>query len=548
MMFSELCNVLDRLDSNPGHLVSIDLISDVLKDLEEEEIPPAIRLILNEPAPIWNPDYSPLDPRMVIDVAIEKSGLSRRDFLRLVVENNDLSSAIEIALMKQEESHRNKRMNMSVTEVYSLVRELSNGSARKSSCFLDQMRETFDVLRPNEVKHLLKSLIFEGRFRSSEGILEESISTLSAIELSEVRRKNAIVSDVALVGKVALRKGREDFCKLSLEIFRPIKPMTAVVAQSLEEASKEYGELVSYEFKPDGIRVQIHKRGDRVRFFDRKLKDISPLLPDLARNIIDNIQEESTVLEGEVVAKDTRERLGPYSALMGELRSREMNRASTPKTHIDLELFDVLILDGRDMMSMTYNNRRGILSKISGETQVTSQIQIDDLDEAHSFYTEAIKHGYEGLVAKHPYSIYVPGIRTRYWAKIRESPNNLDLVIMSIFSPSEDKMKHETYLLGSNDLRTGQFVPVAKCCEGLSEDERNWLSMKLEEVTLEKTSEGSIVLPRIVLEVSFRSVKRNTSMPGGYWLESPVATRVRIDKSPKEIDSLQWVEKLAGET
>ena len=169
------------------------------------------------------------------------------------------------------------------------------------------------------------------------------------------------------------------------------------------------------------------------------------------------------------------------------------------------------------------------------------------MDEACSFYAEAINHGYEGLVAKHPYSIYVPGVRTRYWAKIRESPNNLDLVIMFVYSSSSDESKREAYLLGSNDLRTRQLVPVAKCSQGLSEDEKRWLSVRLEDVTLEKTNEGSTVLPRIVLEVSFRGIRRDPSTPGGYWIDSPTATRVRVDKSPKEIDSLQWVEKLAGE-
>ena len=376
-------------------------------------------------------------------------------------------------------------------------------------------------------------------------MLEESISSLSSIRLPEVRYKNALVNDVALIGHVALSKKRETFSELSLEVLRPVKPMTAITSQSVGEINREFAGLVSYEFKPDGIRVQIHKVGEKVRFFDRKLKDISHLLPNLRQRIVDDIKMDSAVLEGELICRDAQGRPRPYDVLIGEMRSREMRTNSTPKTPLDLELFEVLHLNGQDLMDVVYNQRRKILSETSERIPLINQMQTNDPVEANEFFAKAIEHGYEGLIAKHLHSTYVPGIRTRFWAKIRESSNNLDLVIMSVYPPSRKGDTCEAYLLGSRDLRSNRFIPVAKCRKGLSSKERRWLNRRLESVTLERTGKGRFVLPRVVLEVSFKNIRRDLSLPGGYWLVSPKATRVRIDKSPKEIDSLQWIQRLA---
>lgn len=548
MLFSSFCESVDILDSNPGSFVLVGLISDLLQHLREEEIYPAIRLLLDEPKPKWSLRHSPLDARTLVNVACDKSGLSKENFLRIVDQTNDLGEAIEIALAnRRSRSLNTQETMMTIEEAYLLIRRLLEKISNKDSQFSNQLEALFDTLHPNEVKILVRNLILQGSSQPFEEILEESISAASSIELSEVRRKNALVNDIALIGQVALSGEREDFSGLGLEILRPIKPMTAITAQNIEEINKKYSGYVSYEFKPDGIRVQIHKLRDQVQFFDRKLQNISHLLPVLARTIIENVKAENAVLEGELVCKDSQGELRPYSDLIGELRYRELGENSTPRAPIDLELFEVLHLDGQDMMDTIYISRREVLSEISGGIQVIQQIQTEDMIEAKSFYDEAIKDGYEGLLAKHLFSTYLPGVRTRFWAKIRKSPKNLDLVIMFIHPDPNDSNRSESYLLGSRDLRTNRLVPVAKCEEGLSKDERKWLDKRLEKVTLDRTDKGWFVLPRVVLEVSFEDINKDTSFPGGYWLDAPRAIRVRVDKSLREIDSFQWIERLAEE-
>ncbi|UCD73287.1 MAG: hypothetical protein JSW01_01215 [Candidatus Bathyarchaeota archaeon] len=546
--FSRLCDTADRLDSNPGFLVSVGLISVLLQDLEKEEIYPAIRFLLNEPIPIWSQGYPPLNVKKLVDTVCDKSVLSKKSFLRFVDQTHDLAEVIAIALKNRRDKSPNVcPTKMTVVEAYTIIRRLLERSNYKVDQSTDQLEYLFDVLSPNEVKHFVRNLLLERRPQSYEEILEKSISQLSSIELSEISRKNALVNDVALVGQVALSGEREDFSRLSLEILRPIKPMTAITAQSIEETNKEYSGFVSYEFKPDGIRVQIHKLGNQVRFFDRKLHDISHLLPVLTRTIVENVKAKNAVLEGELVCRDDRGELRPYSVLIGELRSREIGGNSTLRTPIDLELFEVLHLDGQDMMDTVYTSRRKMLLEISGRIKIIQQIRTDDPAKAESFYNDAIKSGYEGLLAKHLFSIYLPGVRTKFWAKIKESLKNLDLVIMFVHPDPNDSDRSESYLLGSRDLRTNQLVPITKCGEGLSEDERKWLDRKLEKVTLDRTDKGWFVLPGVVLEVSFEDINKDTSFPGGYWLDAPRAIRVRVDKSLREIDSLQWIERLAEE-
>jgi len=548
MLFSELCDTSDRLDSNPGHTVSIALVSDCLQGLERYEVYPAIRLILNEPTPIWDQGFSPLDVRTLASTACEKSGLSRKSLSSLIEQTNDLATAIELAFARRRKRPQDRqKTGTTIKEAYLRIRELIKDRHDHKAPPSDMLSEFLDTLRPNEVRFLVRNLLFEGRINSYEGILEESISRLSSIDLSEVKHKNALVNDIALVGQVVLSEGIEGFSKLSLKVLRPIKPMTAVTAQDIVDTSEEYRGLVGYEFKPDGIRAQIHKLKDKVRFFDRRLKDISHLLPDLAQKIVENINAETAVLEGEVVSRNSSGKLTPYTELIGELRSRELGHDPTLQRYVDLGLFDILLLNNQNLMGTTYTRRRELLTRISGRIQVINQIETTDSKEAESFYSKAVEDGYEGVIAKHLYSTYIPGVRTRYWAKIRESPKTLDLVILFVYPPLEKEDISQAYLLGSRDLRANRLVPVAKCSEGLSPDERIWLDKKLEGVTLKETGKGRFVLPRVVLEVSFLKVKRCSSTPGGYWLDSPEAVRVRFDKSPREIDSLQWIRKLAQE-
>ncbi len=548
MLFSELCEVSDRLDSKPGYIVSIDLVSEWLQTLKPGEVYPAIRLMLNDPTPVWGQDYSPLNVRILVDLTCKKSGLPEKRLSKLITQTKDLSTAIELALESRKRRLQNtQKMGITVKEIYLTIRELLEQTPDRDNQSFDELERLFDTMRPNEVKHLVRNLILEGHIGSCEGILEEAISKLSSIELSEIKHRNALVNDIALIGQAALSKGKESLSELRLEVLRPIRPMTAVTAQNIEETNKEYQGLVGYEFKPDGIRVQIHKSGDNVRFFDRKLRNISHLLPDLTRRIVDNIGVENAILEGEIIPRDSQGKPAPYSVLVGELRSRELGQSPTPGVFIDLELFELLFLDNQNLLGITYTCRRQILVETSGKIPVISQIQTADPREAESFYSKALENGYEGLLAKHLYSTYIPGIRTPFWAKIKESPKNLDLVITSVCPFLKRKNNGQVYLLSSRDLRTNRFIPVAECSEGLSTDERRWLDKKLEEVTLEETKKGSFVLPKIVLEISFKAISRVPSAPGGYWLDSPRAIRVRLDKSPREIDSLQWIKKLAEE-
>jgi len=166
-----------------------------------------------------------------------------------------------------------------------------------------------------------------------------------------------------------------------------------------------------YEEKYDGYRAMAYKDGARVRIVSRNLKDLTRQFEEVAEAVA-RLRAKRLILDGEIAVFD--ERLVSHLAYIRGSRSEE--EILTPPV---LVAFDCLFARGKDLRREPLRRRRTILEKelagAEGPILVARRLAPDGL----AAWEEVKAHGWEGLIAKDPASIYEPGARTRSWIKFK---------------------------------------------------------------------------------------------------------------------------------
>jgi DNA ligase-1 len=272
-----------------------------------------------------------------------------------------------------------------------------------------------------------------------------------------------VCGDIGEVAEKLKTQGIESLEKAGFSVFRPVKLMLAQTAQSVREALTEEGGAAAFEYKYDGARVQIHKQSGVVCIFSRRLTDVTESLPDIVEAVKQNIQADSAIIEGEVIALDSAGYPIAFQHLMRRFKRTREVVGMREKIPLTLYLFDILFLNGESLIAHTYLRRRQILAETAGKIALTNQIVTDQPESAEAFLGYAVAAGHEGLMAKKLDSPYTPGRRGKRWLKIKTVLEPLDLVITAAeYGYGRRKGWLSDYYLGARDPESGEFLDVGK--------------------------------------------------------------------------------------
>jgi DNA ligase-1 len=318
--------------------------------------------------------------------------------------------------------------------------------------------------------------------------------------------------------------------------------MLAQMADDVAGALAEHDGRTAFEYKYDGARVQIHKSGDKVRIYSRRLTDVTDSLPEVVEMIKGNVRASEAILEGEVIAVDHLGSPIAFQHLMRRFRRVHSIEDMVERIPVRLYLFDILYIDGKSMISTSYLQRRQILSENVGRVPLTVQTVTADVKEAQRFLEEAMSEGNEGLMAKRVDSGYTPGIRGKRWLKIKPVLEPLDLAIVAAeYGYGRRHGWLSDYYLAARDAATGEFLPVGKTFKGLTDAEIIGMTKRLKELAVKRERGRVVVLPRVVVEVAYNEIQRSPKYECGMALRFARITRVREDKAPDEVDTIQKV-------
>ena len=312
--------------------------------------------------------------------------------------------------------------------------------------------------------------------------------------------------------------------------------MLAGTADSEAEAVAELGEC-GLEFKLDGARVQIHRRGEEVRIYSRRLNEVTPAVPELAERAL-SLPATELILEGEAIALRPDGTPHPFQTTMRRFGRRlevERVRETLPLT---LVLFDLLFLDGASLIDRPYRERIALLDQAVPSELVVRRLITGSAEAATAFLREALDQGHEGIMAKALDAPYDAGQRGRRWLKVKPV-RTLDLVVLAAeWGHGRRKGWLSNLHLGARDEATGGFVMLGKTFKGMTDEMLAWQTTRLLE--LEQSREGHVVWvrPELVVEVAFNDLQASPQYPGGLALRFARIKGYRPDKSPADADTI----------
>jgi DNA ligase 1 len=392
--------------------------------------------------------------------------------------------------------------------------------------------------RATEPEAAFVKRLFTGELRQGAlaGLMIDAVAKAAGVPGPLARRALMLSGDLSRTAELALTRGADGLREVGLMIFRPILPMLASTAASAGEAVGSFARS-SVEWKLDGIRIQVHRRGDEVRIYTRNLNDRTETLPGIV-DAVRALDLSQAVFDGEALWMLEH---GP--ATFQETVS-QIDADGAPEGIVTF-LFDVLHLDGEDLLDAPLEERAARLERVASHLRIPSRLTSDP-GEAQRVLEDALEAGHEGVVVKDAASPYIAGRRGKAWRKVKPV-RTYDLVVLGAeWGHGRRRGWLSNLHLGARDPRTGEFLMVGKCFKGLTDELLEWQTHEL--LAREAAREGIAVLvrPELVVEIALDGVQTSTRYPGGVALRFARVKRYRPDKDAVEADTIGDLRALAG--
>jgi len=515
--FQDLAQLCRDLEQTTSRNEKAERIGELLKNLKRDEISPAVRMIVGKIFPDW-------DERV-----LEVSG---RTVWKLLPKQRQRQAALLPSHLTILEAYRN----------FSEIAAASGpGSRTKKERVIESLLGEANSL---EAEYLTRMLLHEMRIGVVEGVMLEAIAKASGSNITLVRRAMMILGDLGEVADLALTGGKTALEQVTIRLFRPVRLMMAEMSYDLSEIFGEHRSGTAFEFKFDGARIQVHKNDREVRIFSRRLTDVTRSLPDVVETIQKEVRADEALVEGEVVAVGPNLKPLPFQELMRRFRRAHEIGHAVREIPLKLYLFDILYLNGRQLIDLRYEERWALLSEICPPEILAERIVTGDLDEVQRFLAKAMNAGHEGLMAKALDSPYVLGVRGRNWFKIKPA-DQLDLVIVAAdWGYGRRSGWLSNYHLAARDEASGTYLEVGKTFKGLTDDEFEWMTRRLQQLKISEGEYTVSVKPELVVEVAYNEIQKSPHYKSGFALRFARIVRIREDKRPEEADTIERMRTL----
>jgi ATP-dependent DNA ligase I len=384
-------------------------------------------------------------------------------------------------------------------------------------------------------------LMGEIRQGALEGVMVDAVSRAANVPLTDVRRAAMLTGDLGATASSALAGGSAALARFRLSLLTPLQPM---LAQSAEDVPSALARIspAAVEWKLDGARIQVHRLGEEVRVFTRNLADVTDRVPEIVAAILE-LPLEAAVFDAEAIALRPDRRPHPFGLTMSRFGSRSRKDLTEFQTQYPLSpfVFDVLHLDGDDLLDRPAADRFAALDEALPESLRVPRIVTGDAEEAERFLDDALARGHEGVMVKALDAPYEAGRRGAGWIKVKRA-DTLDLVVLAAEWGHGRRQGWLSNLhLGARDPETGGFVMLGKTFKGMTDEMLAWQTERFQEIETGREGITVYVRPEIVVEVAFDGLQPSPRYPGGLALRFARVKGYRPDKRADEADTIETV-------
>jgi DNA ligase 1 len=386
-----------------------------------------------------------------------------------------------------------------------------------------------------EQRFLRALLTGELRQGAQEGVVVEAVAKAAEVPRDAVRRALMLSGNLGLVAAAAREGGAGALAAVGLEVGRPIQPMLAAPGDDVGVALERTGPA-AVEYKLDGARLQVHRRGEEVLAFTRSLDDITARVPEVVAAVL-ALPARELVLDGEAIALRPDGRPHPFQVTASRFGTRRAD-GSVPLTPL---FFDLLHLDGEDLIDRPGSERAAALAGLVPAAGIVPRATVDDAAAAGDVLDAALAAGHEGVLVKALDAPYAAGRRGAGWLKVKPR-HTLDLVVLAAeWGHGRRRGWLSNLHLGARDPAGGGFVMLGKTFKGLTDAMLAWQTEHLLGLEVARDDWAVHVRPELVVEIAFDGVQTSPRYPGGVALRFARVLHHRPDKRAAEADTLDAV-------
>ena len=587
MEFKIVAEYFDKIENVSSRLEMTDILEELFEKVPKDEIKKIVYLIQGQIAPNFQGREIGFGEKLISSAISKATGFSRKDVDELFASTGDLGTTAEKMIEKKKQGSL-FTTPLTINKVFGNLERMSTREGEGSQELKKKLlAELFNSASSTESRYIARIPLSNIRLGIGDPTIMDAFAIMIAkqkdkkyLEKNEEERRkikqeyreqieNAynVYSDLGEIAQILKEHGIEGLANVSITPGTPIRPTAAERLPSAKEIIEKLGKC-AVEAKYDGFRVMISKDGDKVKIFSRQSEDITDMFPEIIDAVKTNLKPKKCFVEGEALAFNTEtNEYYPFQITIQRKRKYDIEKKAK-EYPLKLFLFDVVLVDGKNMMNEPFKNRRKTLEEIviPGELIELSEMKIiDDPKTLEEFFEEKIGQGLEGIMAKDLEAPYIAGMRKFSWIKLKRSykgtlDDTLDLVIIGYYKGKGKRTQFGlgALLVAAYNTEKDRFESIAKIGTGMTEDILKELEGMLSKTTSKKKPLRVIsevdpdywVEPKYVIEVRADEITTSPSHScckkkgKGLALRFPRMIKFRLDKKPEQASPNSYVEKM----
>jgi DNA ligase-1 len=544
--YKVLSKAYAELEAMSSTLSKREILSRVFLATPKDLIKRVAYLVIGEIFPPWMQKDLNLADKIAISAISRATGATKDEIISLLKKEGDLGSVASVLMNARKQSVLFTK-SVDVAKVYDSLERIASsegqGSVDKKTALL---AELISNSSPEEAKYLVRTALGQLRIGVGEGIVRDAIAIAFSVDSGLIERAFSVLNDFGEIAEMACQ-GEKKLRELKLKMGRPLKAMLYPKAETIGDGIKGVGLPLQAEFKYDGFRTQIHKNGDEVKIFTRRLDDVTKQFADVVNAVKKGVKVNQAIFDSETVGVDPKTGKFVQFQKIGQRIKRKYDLEKTAgEIPVVTYFFDLLFLEGNSLLETPLKERFELLKgsfKPGWELRLADFVRAKSKEEVEEFYGRSLESGVEGIMIKNVESPYKPGQRVGYGYKIKPEADTLDLVIVGAeWGEGKRANWFSSFIVAAS--KGSELAEVGRMATGTSEQDLEELTARLKKIILSEEGKVVRVKPQIIVEVGFQEIQSSPKYSSGFALRFPRLMRLRDDKALDEIDSVEKIKKM----
>jgi DNA ligase 1 len=559
MRYLKLAELYEALSKTTKRLEKTEILSKFLKELSEQDRE-VLYLLLGDIFPEYTEKKIGISTQLAIKAISKSTGTDKEKVIKEWKAIGDLGKVAEKLTANKKQITLQSHI-LTTEKVLENLRKLPElvgiGTIDKK---ISLITELLSSASPVEALYLTRTLLEDLRIGLQESTIKEAITSAffegdkdSAEKVQDAINKS---NDMAEVFSLAKKGGLKELSGLKMEVGKPIKVMLAQKVKTIKDGFESVGKPCAIEYKYDGFRLAIHKKGDEIKLFTRRLENVTRQFPEVEEYVKKYVKGNSFILDSEAVGFDKKTKeYKPFQSISQRIKRKYDIEKVQNELPIELNIFDILLYNGKSLLETPFRKRAELVREIVDNHPykiISSKMIItDDEKKAEAFYKQALKDNQEGVMMKSLDAPYDPGRRVGNMIKIKPEERDLDLVITGgEYGTGKRSGWISSFILSCRE--GNKFLEIGKVGTGFKEKSTletdnnlsfSELTEKIKPLIISEDGKNVKIKPKIVVSVTYQEIQHSPTYSSGFALRFPRFTALRPDRSADDVTTLKEVEK-----